>query len=253
MVNRPTVADAEELRLAAETARAAAAPGNELVVAAEGNISVLTPGDRLHVTASGTRLGRLQPSDFVEMSRSRLLAGIEECTSDAAWKDVLTGGTDAGTARPSVEAGLHAVLGEQLGAGVILHTHPTPVLALMAAGRGEELARERMIPDHVVMCGTRSVLLDYVDPGLELAKQALRLVREGEARSNVWLLAGHGMVAHALTAEAALDVTLMVVKMARLLLAAGPDAAALPSSEVRRIASREDERYRRALLRVDAG
>ncbi|WP_168217843.1 class II aldolase/adducin family protein [Occultella kanbiaonis] len=241
------------MALAAETARAAATPAGDLVVAAEGNISVQTADDRFHITASGTRLSELQPSDFVEVSRSRLVAGIEQCASDADWKDVLVDPANQGAARPSVEAGLHAVLGAELGAGVVLHTHPTPVLALMAAGRGEELARQRMIPDHVVMCGTRSVLLDYHDPGLELAKQALRLVRAGAGRSNVWLLAGHGMVAHALTAQAALDVTLMVVKMARLLQAAGRDAVALPSSEVRRIATREDERYRRALLRLDAG
>ncbi|WP_165962925.1 class II aldolase/adducin family protein [Occultella glacieicola] len=252
-MSHTTAADDQELALAAETARAAGAPGGDLVVAAEGNISVQTPDDRFHVTASGTRLSHLRPSDFVEVSRNRLVAGIEQCSTDADWKEVLVDRANPAAARPSVEAGLHAVLGAELGAGVILHTHPTPVLALMAAGRGEELARQRMIPDHVVMCGTRSVLLDYHDPGLELAKQALNLVRAGTGCSNVWLLEGHGMVAHALTAHAALDVTLMVVKMARLLLAAGRDAVALPSSEVRRIATREDESYRRALLRLDAG
>lgn len=238
----------DALEAARRMAARAAEPVLDLCIAGEGNLSVTTADGRLFVTASGARLADLGPGDLVEVRREAILAGLDADT-DAAWLEVLLAGrVDAGSARPSVEVGLHAVLSERRGAGVILHTHPTDVLGVLSAGRGEELAGRRLLPDQVVLCGERSRLLPYLDPGRELARTVRELAAGGEA-DPVWLLSNHGLVCCARDAQTALDMTLMTAKCARVLLAAGPGPAlAMPADQVRRIAGREDEHYRRVRL-----
>ncbi|MFN8560727.1 MAG: hypothetical protein U0703_03640 [Anaerolineae bacterium] len=52
---------------------------------------------------------------------------------------------------------------------VIGHTHPLAVNAILCSDRAEQFATNRMFPDEAVLCGPRSVLVPYVDPGLPLS------------------------------------------------------------------------------------
>jgi rhamnose utilization protein RhaD (predicted bifunctional aldolase and dehydrogenase) len=233
-------------------ARQAGLPAHDLVIAAEGNVSLTTEDGRFFVTRSGARLGELEEIDLVELDSSVLLAGLDSADGDASWLDVLTvSKIDPAAQRPSVEAGLHAVLASYYGAGVILHTHPTAALAVMASGRMDAFARARVLPDEIVMCGTMTHAVPYLDPGVALARHVRAMLDSEPEVSPTWLLENHGIVCAATTAVGALESSLMLAKCARVFCWAGAaDVSGMPTAEIARIAGREDEKYRQSLLGV---
>lgn len=224
--------------------RRAADPRFDLVLAGEGNASLTTSDNRLFVTRSGCRMSELVVGDLLEVDRAVVLAGLSSATDDDSWLQVIQR-AGIGSQKPTVEVGLHAVISAQAGAGVVLHTHPTDVLAVMAQGRGAELATARLFPDHVVMCGTTSLYVPYIDPGRALAAQ---LAASAGSLQGVILLGNHGVVVRGYNAVSALDVTLMVAKSARILGRTSGPATALGSSDIIRISEREDEKLRQRIL-----
>lgn len=238
-----------ELAELVESCRAAARTEHDLIIAGEGNASLTTTDGRLYVTASGSRMSELSSDDMILVDRDSILTGLQTATNDQEWGRVLAASVPAGARRPTVEVGLHAVYSAAIGAGVVLHTHPTSVLALMVQGRGEELAAIRLIPDHIVMCGTTSWYLPYIDPGLALARAVQDRLASATHLPSVLHLGHHGILVIGSTGPSALDVTLMVAKSARIL-AATPvgRATGLGPADIERIAGREDEHHRRRLL-----
>ena len=232
-----------------QLARDAGDPSLDLVIAGEGNASVFD-GTHLWVTTSGSRLPTLTDLDVVAMPINDIAEGLERCSDDQEWQQVLRSSIGSDNAvRPTVEVGMHVAMARHYGRGFILHTHPTAVLSMMAAGRGEELATTRLLPDHVVLCGTWSRYLPYIDPGLELARSLHDLQLSDGLRPNVIMLGQHGIAVHAPTAQGALDATLMTAKAARMLqsIPAGT-AHGLSVAVMEHIAARPDERFRQALL-----
>lgn len=221
----------------------------DLIIAGEGNASVFDE-ERMWVTTSGSRLATLREEDLVSITIADIGRGLEVCADDGEWQELLrtcTGGDHV--RRPTVEVGLHVAMARHYGPGFILHTHPTAALAMMAAGRGDELATTRLIPDHVVLCGTWSRYLPYIDPGLKLARTLHDLQVADGQRPNVIMLAQHGIAVHAPTAQGALDATLMVSKAARILQGIPSGTAqGLSPDVVEHIATRPDERFRRETL-----
>lgn len=235
--------------------RAAAEPGLGLVLAGEGNASVATGRGTLLVTASGARLREAGPDSVTEIRPEVLLAAMHETDGDAEWLAALQRSrVDPGAPRPTVEAGLHAVLDETCGAPVLLHTHPTDVLAVLCSGHATRFARERLSPDHVVLCGPADCLVPYVDPGRELAVRVRAAVAEYSVAYDrpprTILLGNHGMVALGRSVQDALDVTRMTVKMARVTVLGGSlgGVRGLSAADTARIDTREDEQYRRRVL-----
>lgn len=235
--------------------RAAADPELGLVLAGEGNASVATSRGTLLVTASGARLREIEPESVTEIRPEVLLAALHESGSDVEWLTALQGSrVDPDAPRPTVEAGLHAVLAETCGAPVMLHTHPTDVLAVLCSGHATRFARDRLSPDHVVLCGPADCLVPYVDPGRELAVRVRTAVAEYTAAHDrpprTILLGNHGMVALGTSVRDALDVTMMTVKIARVTVLGGSlgGVRALPAADTVRTDTREDEQYRRRVL-----
>lgn len=235
--------------------RSAGDPDLGLVLAGEGNASIETPRGTLLVTASGARLRDLGPDSIIEIRSDMLLAALQETRDDAEWLAALQNSrVDPKAARPTVEAGLHAVLHETCGTPVLLHTHPTELLAVLCSAHAARFAQQRLTPDHVVLCGPADCLVPYVDPGRELAVRVQVAVDEylatHERPPRTVLLSNHGMVALGRSVRDALDVTLMTVKAARVTVLGGSlgGVRGLLTADVARIDTREDEQYRRRVL-----
>ncbi|TDE08139.1 class II aldolase/adducin family protein [Jiangella asiatica] len=230
-------------------------PAAGFVVAGEGNASGPGPDGTVYVTASGSRLAEADEGSLVRIRPDGLVAALERDGTDDEWLEALLASrVDDTAARPTVEAGLHAVVAAAMGPVYVAHTHPVHALAVLCGEHGPSLATQRLYPDHVVMLGETACWLPYVDPGQELARATGHELHRFRASTGRWprlLLAGnHGVFAFGSTPRQALDTTIMTEKIARITIAAASIGGVTPlaPSEVERIGSREDETYRRRLL-----
>ena len=137
------------------------------------------------------------------------------------------------------------------------HSHPSAINQLMCSEQAADFAMKRRFPDEVVLCGPRSVLTPYADPGLPLAllmRERVQAYMEelGEA-PKVILLENHGMIALGDTPSEILHITAMAVKAARIHLGALLTGAPtyLPEDEIWHLYRRPDEIFRRKLFVED--
>lgn len=208
------------------------------------------------VKASGANLESAAPADFVEVDRSRLLEIIDS-TSPADDEDVaqaMRNATSSESRRPSVESLLHAVCLEVPEVSAVAHTHPIAVNSLLCSDQAEHVLSGSMFPDQIVVLGQHQMLVEYIDPGLPLARQVLRKLRShiemhGQYPKVIYLK-NHGMFALGTDIDDALNITAMAVKCARILggaLAVGRPTF-LDTESAARIDTRPDELLRRRLL-----
>lgn len=231
-------------------------PELDLAILGEGNTSAATEDGRYWVKASGTMLGTIDEAGFVLLNRAATEALLDKnLPDDDAITTALMGvcvGQDA--RRPSVEAIMHAFLLGLPGVQFVGHTHPAPVNALLCSVRAEALVTQCLFPDQIVCCGPSPVYVPYTDPGLPLA----RLVRE---RVLAWidangmvpkaiLLQNHGLFALGATPQQVLSCSLMWAKTARVMLGAMACGGlqALTSTQVDRIFTRPDEKFREKII-----
>ena len=235
-----------------------AEPERDLVILAEGNTSARIDKETFWLKASGKSMAGIDASGFVAMRLSPMLALLNgERLSDAETKARFDAARldPQASARPSVEAALHAVALEIAGARFVGHTHPTAVNAILCSRQAEEAYRGRLFPDEIVVCGPAPVYVPWTDPGLPLAHEVKRrIVSYMEAYGEppkVILMQNHGLVALGQSAQEVEAITAMAVKTARVLLGTfalgGPHA--LSDQAVARIHTRPDELYRRQALR----
>jgi rhamnose utilization protein RhaD (predicted bifunctional aldolase and dehydrogenase) len=157
------------------------------------------------------------------------------------------------TTRPSVETAMHAALLDIEGIAFVGHTHPT---AINAIGCSEHfhLLSKRLFPDHIVVCGPSAGMVDYVDPGLPLARAvrdcALRYREQFGGPPQTIYLKNHGFIAMGKSALQVSQITAMADKAARILLGALSAGAPvfMDDQQVSRIAGRDDEHYRQKIL-----
>ncbi|MCU1612792.1 MAG: class aldolase [Frankiales bacterium] len=230
-------------------------PDRDLVIQAEGNTSIRASADRMLVKASGAALATAGASDFVDVPLGAMLELLDDPGTDdeavtAAFEKI------AGTSgrRPSVESMVHAVCQLEAGATVVGHTHPVPVNGLLCSRHAETLASVVVYPEQIVVLGRTPVFVPYTDPGLALAREVRRRLRdhiEAEgAPPKIIYLGNHGIFALGSSAAEVLRITEMAVKVSRIMqagLAVG-GLAPLDAEAERRIDGREDEHYRRAAL-----
>ena len=242
-------------------------PVRDLVLSAEGNVSSraddpASGAQRMVIKASGCSLATMTDDDLLLVDRRAIspLLDTEDVTDDvtaAAYRaSVIDGG--ARPRMPSVEAILHAVIYGETSAQVIAHTHPTAVNAILCSQTPELLVGGALFPDMIVVLGRRQLLLPYVDPGVPLARAVRDAIRTFVAQDGtaprVIYLANHGLFVLASSPDEALQITSMVVKVARIIggsLATGGPRFLEPDN-VDRIENRPDEQYRRALLTTQA-
>lgn len=226
------------------------------VIIGEGNTSLRIDADTFYVKASGRSLNGITADGFVAVRFEPLLKLLDvEGDSTALQEAMNAARVDPLSAlRPSVEVTFHALLLHECGVQVIAHTHPVAVNQILCSPRAADFAYRRMFPDEIVLCGPRSLLIPYVDPGVPLARVMRDEVRqfidlEGEP-PKVILLHNHGLIALAQTPTEALNITAMAVKAAEIFTGAallgGP--VFLTDDDVRHIYRRPDEIYRRRLF-----
>ena len=236
-----------------EMTRALGDPARDYAIIGEGNTSMRLDAESFAVKASGQQMQGIDAGGFVSVKFAPLLAMLDDPPATLSAEKAITQAAVSGetTARPSVEASFHALLLQECGARYIGHTHPTAVNQLLCSEYAADFALQRRFPDEVVLCGPRSALVPYADPGLPLALEMRKVVRayqehQSEAPKLI-LLVNHGLIALGQTPTEVLNITAMAVKAARIyhgaLLTGAPTH--LPAEEVEHIYRRPDEIYRR--------
>jgi rhamnose utilization protein RhaD (predicted bifunctional aldolase and dehydrogenase) len=232
-------------------------PEHKLAILAEGNTSAIVDDETFIVKASGCQLETMRGEQFVQARFQDILkimdAGLSDDETTAALQNAQV---DVTALKPSVEATFHAWLLKQDGVKCVGHTHPIAVCRILCSGRAAEFANKRMFPDEIVCCGLKSLLIDYVDPGTELAV-AIRagwvaFVNDNGFTPRVILLRNHGLIAVGASAGSVLATTLMAVKAAEVFVGAIAmgKIVFMAEKEVQRIHTRADEHYRQKLLKL---
>lgn len=232
-------------------------PENDYVILGEGNTSARLSGKTFAVKASGKSLVSASRQSFVEVYFEPVLQMLEmETADDEKVKDLLQDArVDQTTSmRPSVETVLHASLLGLPGVNYVGHTHATAVNMVLCSKQWKEAIAGRMFPDEIVSCGVAPVAIEYVDPGLPLARELHQRVNAYAsalgAAPKVVLMQNHGIIALGATPDEVLGITAMSVKAFRILAGTyqfgGPNF--LSEENVRRISHRPDELYRMKLI-----
>lgn len=227
------------------------------VILGEGNTSALIDEDTFYVKGSGEQLHTIEENGFVEVDMARALTLLaSEDLQGTVLRDALlaTKVDPKAPGRPSVEVLMHAVGLKYGNARFVGHTHTTAINQLLCSEQAETYAHTRLFPDHVVICGSDSAFVPYVDPGPPLGHAVYQSIEDFKAHYNVpprtVMLKNHGILVLGQTARDVQQILDMSTKAAHIYLGAcaagGP--VAMSAEEVDRIYNREDERYRRAKL-----
>lgn len=233
-------------------------PENDFAILGEGNTSARLDADTFLVKASGSQLGNLNAAGLVRVNFAACRTTIDgpDLTDERIKQALLAARVDPqGDVRPSVETVMHAALLQLPGVAFVGHTHPTAINAINCSPRFNEVWTPRLFPDHIVVCGVSAALVPYVDPGLPLARavehSALEYAQQFGEPPNTIFLQNHGFIALGASALEVAQITAMAVKAARIMLgtfaAGGP--VFMTKQQVQRIAGRDDEHYRQAVLR----
>jgi rhamnose utilization protein RhaD (predicted bifunctional aldolase and dehydrogenase) len=230
-------------------------PDLDLVILAEGNTSELIEEDRIVVKSSGAYMSGATAEDFVTVSVSEVVGMIEDHSStQAQLTEVLNAGVQNGTRRRgSIETLVHASVRAFTPARFVAHTHPTPVISLLASVHAEDAFAVAAYSDEVVVIGT-PLFVPYAPPGIELGRifhEKLRqYVAEHGSVPPLILLGNHGIVATSDTALGAEAISLMSVKAARVRVGAYSlgGVAGLDAEHVAAYWTREDFTERRDSL-----
>ncbi len=162
----------------------------EYVRAGGGNASV-KENDLLHIKASGTTLAGLRGEDLVPLRIAPLLDALVK--QDAVDGDPVMAAAErarvgqAGGLRPSVEILFHALIPDPL----VLHLHPLTANAVTCSERGRDLTAQ--------LLGDEAVWVDYVDPGVPLARaiaaaRAEHVAHTGNPAPAITMLGNHGII-----------------------------------------------------------
>lgn len=145
----------------------------------------------LHIKPSGVALATLTAEDLVPLRIDVLLEALtseEEVEGDpvmAAAAKARVG--DPGGRRPSVEILFHALIEDPL----VIHLHPLTANALTCNEQGAELSAS--------ILGDEAVWVEYVDPGVPLARRIASVrdeytQRTGRPAPKIVLMGNHGII-----------------------------------------------------------
>ena len=227
-----------------------------LAILGEGNTSADLGDGTFLVKSSGCSLSDLDESGVSRVKMAPILAALDDQTlDDSGVRTVLEySRADASPKLPSVETFMHAVCLSEGGAKWLGHCHAESVMSIVCSEHGGKPFLKHIFPDAIVVCGRHVAAVPYIDPGLELAREVRRVLREFRAAHGsapkVILLENHGPVALGASDKEVLNILLMLDKWARVLvgtLAVGAPKF-LPSAVSERIDKRPDEDYRRAQI-----
>jgi L-fuculose-phosphate aldolase len=200
-----------------------------LVVGFGGNISARV-GDLVYIKASGRCFEDATEADYVgiDLDSGRLVDGDQQPSSEFRFH------CECYKVRPDVMA--------------VVHTHPPVATGLASAGR----TVDPITPDFVALLGRAVALTEYVVPtGPELAKVVGHAIKDHDAA----LLRNHGLVTVGRTLKEAFYRTLIVESSAISIVAGSVVGKIrfLTSNEVAEVDSLKAEKYRREVLKKEAG
>ncbi len=240
-------------------------PHNDYVIIGEGNTSMTIDGESFAVKASGHQMHNISADGFVSVYFEPILGLLDEPPATMSEQKAITqaarveqNSDRSPSISPSIEVSFHAMLLRECGVKFIGHTHPTAINQIMCTEYAADFAHQRRFPDEVVLCGPRSLLVPYGDPGLPLAlvmRHRLRqFVEQNEEPPKLILLQNHGLIALGDTPGEILNITSMAVKSAKIFIGAVQlgKATHLPDEEVQHLYKRPDEIYRRQLFVEDS-
>ena len=224
----------------------------------EGNTSVRLDAETFLVKASGCNLGTLDRNDLVLCNLLPLVSFLDRRTASDQEVDaaLYASRTDQNAKKPSVETLFHAYLLSLPGIEFVGHTHAPAVNQILCSPRAKEFARKRIVPDEIICCGSESLYIPYIDPGLKLA-QAIRsgtkaFHKRTRTFPRVILLQNHGIITLGATTNAVMAAMMMAEKAAKIWVGAaafgGP--VFMSKAQVDRIASRQDEDVRRREMKL---
>lgn len=146
----------------------------------------------LWIKPSGVSMATMTADDLVPLDVKVLVDALDAPDPDPSLGDPVNhlaqlARLDDGPRRPSVEILFHALIEDTY----VLHTHPLLVNAVTCNRDGEELTRS--------LFGDEVLWVDYVDPGLPLAREIARRRREytettGQQPPKVTFLMNHGLI-----------------------------------------------------------
>jgi rhamnose utilization protein RhaD (predicted bifunctional aldolase and dehydrogenase) len=248
----------DKLNLMLELSRFLGEEHRNLAILGEGNTSAKLDDEIFLVKASGSCLQTLGEDDAVACRFDALLPMLDEDDiSDQEIENRLLGcRVDTNAKKPSVETLFHAYLLSLPGIEFVGHTHSIAVNSILCSPLAEKFATNRLYPDEIVCCGSRSVFVPYVDPGLKLSQviheKTQAFIDEFGAPPRVILLQNHGLITIGKTPVAVKAAMLMAHKAAKIFAGAaslgGP--VFMEDAEVHRIANRIDEHYRQQALKL---
>lgn len=178
--------------------------GNTSVKITETNI-VGEDEEILYVKGSGWDLISIEEAGFspVRMAHMLKLAKLEQLSDPQMVNELKTQLTNSSTPAPSVETILHAILPFKY----VDHTHADAVVTITNTENGVDKIRE--------IYGDRVIIVPYVMPGFDLAKDVGRLFAEHATdKTQGIVLLNHGIFSFADTAKQAYDRMIDLVGLA---------------------------------------
>jgi rhamnose utilization protein RhaD (predicted bifunctional aldolase and dehydrogenase) len=227
-----------------------------LAILGEGNVSSDLGDGTFYVKASGSQLGTIDASEFARVNMQPIFDALDspDKTDDEVRKILENCRVDKKNRQPSVETFLHAICLREGGAKWVGHTHSVSVLKILCSKLGTEPFRRHIFPDAIVVCGRRMAEVPYVDPGIRLAVELRKSLRQfmnkHSTAPKVILMVNHGPVILGQTERDVLNIMLMLDKWATILAGnyavGGPQFLDEKLSD--RIENRPDEHYRRRTI-----
>ena len=178
--------------------------GNTSVKITETNV-VGIEEEILYVKGSGWDLISIEKAGFspVRMSHMLNLSKLNSLSDTQMVNELKTQLTNATSPTPSVETILHAILPFKF----VDHTHADAVVTISNTSNGEEIIRE--------IYGNRVVIVPYVMPGFDLAKEVGRLFSEmASDETEGMVLLNHGIFSFGSTARKSYDRMINLVNVA---------------------------------------
>ncbi len=231
-------------------------PDRHLSIIAEGNVSADLGDGTFYVKASGGQMATIDDSGFTRVKARVILDALDRPNkSDEEIREVLENSrVDSHTKLPSIETFLHAICLEEGGAQWVGHVHPVSVVGILSSKLGAEPFLQHVFLDSIVICGRYVAIVPYADPGIQLAVEFRRSLRQfikhHGTTPKLILMRNHGPVALGQSEQEVLNILLMLDKWASVLQRTytfgGPQF--LDDSISHRIESRPDEHYRRRAI-----
>ncbi len=178
--------------------------GNTSVKITETNV-VGEDENILYVKGSGWDLASIETAGFspVRMDHMLKLAKLDKLSDPQMVNELKTQLTNSSAPGPSVETILHAILPFKF----VDHTHADAVVTITNTAKGEDRIKE--------IYGDRVVIVPYVMPGFDLAKDVDRLFsKQASDKTEGMVLLNHGIFSFGNTAKQAYDRMIDLVGLA---------------------------------------